>query len=228
MDYQPRVCFHLSYFNTIVEDAPVPVYDYEEKINSAVFPGHQGGPHNHTITALAVALRQAQTPEYKEYQQQVLKNCQALCKQLQSHGYKIVSGGTENHLLLIDLKDREIDGARVERVLELASIAVNKNTVPGDKSALVPGGIRVGTPALTTRGFLEKDFAQVADFIHRGVEIARQVNKNTQGKKLTDFNNTLQQSNNTGFGIKELKDDVENFSKPFEAIGFDKKTMKYQ
>jgi glycine hydroxymethyltransferase len=192
-----------------------------------VFPGHQGGPHNHTITALAVALRQAKTPEYIEYQKQVLKNCQSLCKRLQEHGYKIVSGGTENHLLLIDLKDREIDGARVERILELASIAVNKNTVPGDKSALVPGGIRIGTPALTSRGFMEKDFENVADFIHRGVEIARQVNKSAQGKKLVDFNATLTQSGKLGFGIKELKDDVENFCKPFPAIGFDKESMKY-
>jgi len=209
------------------EGVPVPHYDFEEKINSTVFPGHQGGPHNHTITALAVALRLCTTPEYKEYQKQVLNNCQSLCKRLQELGYKIVSGGTENHLLLIDLKDKEIDGARVERVLELSSIAVNKNTVPGDRSALVPGGIRVGTPALTTRGFLEKDFVQVANFIHRGVEIARLVNKNTQGKKLADFNATLAKTNNQGFGITELKQDVENFAKPFAAIGFDKESMKY-
>lgn len=119
-------------------------YDLEDRINQSVFPGLQGGPHNHTISALAVALKLAKTPEFKEYQQQVLKNCQTMAKRFVEKGYKLVSGGTDNHLLLVDLHPQQIDGARVERVLELCSIALNKNTVPGDKSALTPGGIRLG------------------------------------------------------------------------------------
>merc|ERR1712000_176731 len=135
------------------------MYDLENPINASVFPGHQGGPHNHTISALAVALKQACTPEYKAYQRQVLKNAKALAARLGNSansgglGYNIVSGGTDNHLVLVDLKSKGIDGARVERVLELCGVASNKNTVPGDKSALKPGGLRMASPAMTTRGF---------------------------------------------------------------------------
>lgn len=114
------------------------MYSLEDSINASVFPGHQGGPHNHTITALAVALKQAKTQEFREYQENVLKNAKALARKLgrDGLGYEIVSGGTDNHLLLVDLKPKEIDGGRVERVLELANVAVNKNTIPGDISAV--------------------------------------------------------------------------------------------
>jgi glycine hydroxymethyltransferase len=112
------------------------MYDLESRVNFSVFPGFQGGPHNHTIAALATALKQATTPEYKAYQLQVLKNCSALAKRLLSKGYKLVGGKTENHLVLVDLKSSRngMDGARVERVLELANIATNKNTIPGNLS----------------------------------------------------------------------------------------------
>ncbi|KAK8076529.1 serine hydroxymethyltransferase mitochondrial [Apiospora phragmitis] len=159
------------------------MYDLEGPINSSVFPGHQGGPHNHTITALAVALKQATAPEFRAYQEQVLANAQALANRLGESksngglGYKIVSGGTDNHLVLVDLKPQEIDGARVERVLELVGVASNKNTVPGDKSALMPGGLRMGTPAMTTRGFNGDDFVRVADIVDRAVTIASRVDK---------------------------------------------------
>ncbi|PKS07430.1 hypothetical protein jhhlp_006033 [Lomentospora prolificans] len=159
------------------------MYDLEGPINSSVFPGHQGGPHNHTITALAVALHQAQTPEFRAYQTQVLANAKALARRLGEPkekgglGYNLVSGGTDNHLVLVDLKPHGIDGSRVERVLELVGIAANKNTVPGDKSALIPGGIRMGTPAMTSRGFSENDFERVADIIDRAVTITLRLNK---------------------------------------------------
>ncbi|KAG9814606.1 serine hydroxymethyltransferas-like protein, partial [Aureobasidium melanogenum] len=151
------------------------MYDLEGPINSSVFPGHQGGPHNHTITALAVALQQAQSSEFKQYQQTVLENAKAFAARLGNSkdkgglGYTIVSGGTDNHLVLIDLKDKNVDGARVERILELVGVAANKNTVPGDKSAMKPGGLRMGTPAMTTRGFQPEDFKRVADVVHRAV-----------------------------------------------------------
>ena len=129
------------------------LYDLENKINFAVFPGAQGGPHNHTISALATALKQANTPEYKAYQAQVLKNAKRMSEILIQKNYKLVGGGTDNHLVLVNLKASRngLDGARVERVLELANIATNKNTVPGDVSAMTPGGIRMGAPSLTTR-----------------------------------------------------------------------------
>lgn len=159
------------------------MYNLENPINASVFPGHQGGPHNHTITALAVALKQAQTPDFRAYQTQVLANAKAFAKRLSEDkgkgglGYKLVSGGTDNHLVLADLKPQGIDGGRVERVLELVGVAANKNTVPGDRSALVPGGLRMGTPAMTTRGFTETDFERVADVVDRAVTIAIRVDK---------------------------------------------------
>ena len=137
------------------------VYDLEGRINFAVFPGLQGGPHNHTISALATALKQAASPEFKAYQAQVLANAAAFAAALQKGGFTLVSGGTDNHLVLVDLRPQGMDGARVERVCELAGLSLNKNTVPGDKSALIPSGIRMGAPALSSRGLDEKDFAAV-------------------------------------------------------------------
>ena len=159
------------------------LYDLEGPINASVFPGHQGGPHNHTITALAVALHQAQSREFKEYQRTVLLNAKALAKRLGNSketgglGYNIVSGGTDNHLVLVDLKNRGVDGARVERVLELVGVASNKNTVPGDKSAMKPGGLRMGSPAMTTRGFRPEDFTRVAEIVDRAVTITQKLDK---------------------------------------------------
>lgn len=159
------------------------MYDLENPINASVFPGHQGGPHNHTITALAVALKQAQSPDFRQYQQTVLANAQALAERLGEPtsngglGYNIVSGGTDNHLVLVDLKNRGVDGARVERVLELCGVASNKNTVPGDKSALKPGGLRLGTPAMTSRGFQPEDFRRVADIVDRAVILTQKLDK---------------------------------------------------
>ncbi|KAH7367018.1 serine hydroxymethyltransferase-domain-containing protein [Plectosphaerella cucumerina] len=153
-------------------------YDLEGPINASVFPGHQGGPHNHTITALAVALGQASSPQFRTYQERVLSNAQAFARRLADGlGYTLVSGGTDNHLLLVDLKAKGLDGARVERVLELCGVASNKNTVPGDTSALKPGGLRVGTPAMTTRGFREHDFERVADILDRAVGITASIDK---------------------------------------------------
>jgi len=159
------------------------MYDLENPINASVFPGHQGGPHNHTISALAVALHQAQSKEFKEYQRTVLLNTKALANRLGNSkekgglGYTVVGGGTDNHLVLIDLKDRGVDGARVERVLELVGVASNKNTVPGDKSAMKPGGLRMGSPAMTTRGLLPEDFVRVADIVDRAVTITQSLDK---------------------------------------------------
>ena len=201
------------------------MYDLEGPINASVFPGHQGGPHNHTITALATALKQAASPEFAAYQKQVLSNSQAFADAMTKRGYSLVSGGTENHLLLVDLKPSGIDGARVESVLEMASIALNKNTVPGDKSAFIPGGIRVGTPALTSRGFEEGHFDTVAEFIHRGVEIAKEVNSSGIGKKLADFKTALKAKE--WESINGLKGDVEAFASAFPTIGFDEESMRY-
>ncbi|SCU98381.1 LADA_0H12662g1_1 [Lachancea dasiensis] len=148
------------------------MYDLDKKINFSVFPGHQGGPHNHTISALAVALKQAASPEFKEYQKAVVENARIFGEELTKRGFQLVSGGSDTHLVLIDLSSIGIDGARVETILEKINIAANKNTVPGDKSALFPSGLRLGTPAMTTRGFGPKEFVQVAHYIDKAAKLA--------------------------------------------------------
>ncbi|WVZ23493.1 hypothetical protein V8G54_002037 [Vigna mungo] len=204
------------------------LYDYEDKINQAVFPGLQGGPHNHTITGLAVALKQATTPEYRAYQEQVLSNSSKFAQALSERGYDLVSGGTDNHLVLVNLKTKGIDGSRVEKVLEAVHIAANKNTVPGDVSAMVPGGIRMGTPALTSRGFVEEDFVKVAEFFDAAVKLALKVKAESQGTKLKDFVATIQSSSTIQSEIAKLRHDVEEYAKQFPTIGFEKATMKYK
>jgi glycine hydroxymethyltransferase len=165
------------------------MYDLEGPINFSVFPGHQGGPHNHTITALAVALKQATTPEFHAYQTQVLKNAKALEIELKRLGYKLVADGTDSHMVLMDLRPNGLDGARVEAVLEQINIACNKNSIPGDKSALTPCGIRIGAPAMTTIGFGEKDFERIAGYIDQSIKLCKQVQANLpkEAKKLKDF-----------------------------------------
>ncbi|KAJ6382751.1 hypothetical protein OIU77_031222 [Salix suchowensis] len=149
--------------------------------------GLQGGPHNHTIGGLAVCLKHAQSPEFKAYQKQVISNSRALANRMVELGYKLVSGGSDNHLILVDLRPLGLDGARVEKILDMASITLNKNSVPGDKSALVPGGIRIGSPAMTTRGFAEREYVATADLIHEGVQISLEAKKLVSGSKLQDF-----------------------------------------
>ncbi|KZF24537.1 cytosolic serine hydroxymethyltransferase [Xylona heveae TC161] len=165
------------------------LYDLEGPINFSVFPGHQGGPHNHTITALAVALKQADTPEFKEYQQQVIKNAKALEGEFKNLGYKLVADGTDCHMVLVDLRSKALDGARVEAVLEQVNIACNKNSIPGDKSALTPCGIRVGAPAMTSRGFGEEHFKKVAQYIDQCIAICKDVQSKLpkEANKLKDF-----------------------------------------
>ncbi|KNC97322.1 uncharacterized protein SPPG_07251 [Spizellomyces punctatus DAOM BR117] len=203
------------------------MYDLEGPINFSVFPGHQGGPHNHTITALAVALKQAKGPEFKAYQQQVLRNAKQFEESFGALQYDMVSGGTDTHLLLLDLRSKNIDGARVERILELVNIATNKNTVPGDKSALIPGGLRIGSPAMTSRGLQEKDFAQIAKFIHRGVEITRELNAGVSGKKLKDFKDSLGDGSNVT-QLQSLKKEVVDFAKQFPTVGYEPAEMRYR
>jgi glycine hydroxymethyltransferase len=193
------------------------MYDFENKINAAVFPGLQGGPHNQSITALAVALKMAQAPEFKLYQEQVKKNAKALAKGLESCSFNLVSGGTDNHLLLIDLKSKGVNGNKSEIVCEHASIVLNKNTIPGDKSAMSPNGLRVGTPAMTSRGLVEEDFVRVGEFIGAAVDIAAEVQKES-GPKLVDFRRMLTES--PPGKLLTLKSDVENFASRFDTVGF--------
>jgi glycine hydroxymethyltransferase len=192
------------------------MWDIEEKINGAVFPGLQGGPHNHTITALSVALKQAQTQEFKAYQEQVMKNAKALGESLSGQGFDLVSGGTDNHLLLMDLTKRGVNGNKAELICEKCSIVLNKNTVPGDKSALNPSGLRIGTPAMTSRGLVEADFLKVGDYVSKAVKITQDI-QTVSGKKLIDFKKVMNE--NPPGSMLELKQEVEEFASRFELPG---------
>ncbi|CAN0915759.1 Serine hydroxymethyltransferase 4 [Linum grandiflorum] len=198
-------------------------YDFEDNINFSVFPALQGGPHNHQIGALAVALKQAATPAFKAYAKQVKANAVAVGNYLMSKGYTLVTGGTENHLVLWDLRPLGLTGNKVEKVCDLCNITVNKNAVFGDSSALSPGGVRVGAPAMTSRGLLEKDFEQIGEFLHRAVTLTLSIQKE-YGKMLKDFNKGLENNKE----IEALKADVEKFAGSFEMPGFLMSEMKYK
>lgn len=195
-------------------------YDFENRINQAVFPGLQGGPHNHAIAAIAIAMKHAKTEDFKTYQQQVVKNAQELCRGLQEHGYKIVTDGTDNHLILVDLRSVGLTGSKGEKILEDIGIACNKNTVPGDKSALNPSGIRLGTPALTTRGLLEADIQRVVQFISKGLQLALEVSA-ISGPKLVDFKRVLVEDSNINAKVSQLRTEVESFALDFPMPGYE-------
>lgn len=191
------------------------LYDLENPINFSVFPGHQGGPHNHTIAALATALKQAATPEFRQYQEQVLKNAKILEKEFINKGYKLVSDGTDSHMVLVSLRDKQIDGARVETICEKINIALNKNSIPGDKSALVPGGIRIGAPAMTTRGLSEDDFKKIVGYIDFAVNHAKSIQAAlpTDANKLKDFKNKV--LNGEDEELKKVKEEISAWAGTF-------------
>lgn len=141
--------------------------DFAQRIDKAVFPGLQGGPHNHTIAGIATALGEASTDEFKDYAKQVVKNAQVLSAELKKYGYDIVSGGTDNHLFLMDVTSAGLSGGEAGNLLEKANITVNKNAIPNDtRKPWDPSGIRIGTPALTTRGMKEDEMVKVAEYIN--------------------------------------------------------------
>ncbi|KAL7750514.1 glycine hydroxymethyltransferase shm1 [Sorochytrium milnesiophthora] len=199
--------------------------DLENRVNQAVFPSNQGGPHNNTIAAIAVALKQVASPEFKTYAQQVKKNSTALADTLKSHNYKIVTDGSDNHLVLWDLRPQKVTGSKVEKICDLVSITVNKNAVHGDTSALTPGGVRLGTPALTSRSFKESDFVQVAEFLHRAVQIALRAQEQAGSKLIKDFVAACS-SGEIKQAVDQLRSEVEAFARSFPMPGFDPSTIK--
>ncbi|KAJ3425904.1 serine hydroxymethyltransferase [Anaeramoeba flamelloides] len=193
-------------------------YNLQQRIDFAIFPQLQGGPHNNVIAAVAVALKEVMSDDFKKYVIQVRKNVKALAEKMQELGYKFVTNGSDNHLLLWDLKPQKLTGSKMQRVFDKVSITVNMNTLHGDRSALSPSGIRLGTPAMTTRGLVEKDFEQVAIFIDRTIKISLKIQEKS-GRKLRDFIKQLDKPNEE---LEELKKDVEEFASQFPMPGFDK------
>jgi len=184
--------------------------DIKEKIDMAVFPGLQGGPHNHQIGGLAAQLLEVKSDAFREYSKAVVTNADTLATTLQSMGHKLASDGTDNHLVLWDLRPHGLTGSKVEKVCECASISLNRNAVHGDASALSPGGVRIGSPAMTTRGCSADDFKKIAGFLDRCCKIALKIQEE-KGKKLKDFEAALVGNAD----VAALKKEVEEW-----AIGF--------
>eukprot|EP00565_Helicotheca_tamesis_P007600 CAMPEP_0185731896 /NCGR_PEP_ID=MMETSP1171-20130828/14234_1 /TAXON_ID=374046 /ORGANISM="Helicotheca tamensis, Strain CCMP826" /LENGTH=468 /DNA_ID=CAMNT_0028401255 /DNA_START=8 /DNA_END=1414 /DNA_ORIENTATION=+ len=195
---------------------------FETKINQAVFPALQGGPHEHQIAGVATQLKEVMTPEFKTYSDQVCKNAAALADKLTSMGYTMATGGTVNHLVLWDLKPQKITGSKFEKTCDAVSITLNKNCVPGDRSAITPGGVRIGAPALTTRKMVEADFEQIAMFLHEALQIALKIQEQS-GPKLKDFVALLEKNEE----IVALRGKVNQFASSFPMPGFDPSQMKY-
>lgn len=152
--------------------------ELKEKIFPKVFPGLQGGPHNQTICAIGVALKEAMTPQFKKYARQIVKNAKALAKELKKYNFKLISGGTDNHLILIDLTNKKISGKEAQILLEKAGIVLNKNTIPYDqRPPFDPSGIRLGTPALTSRGMKEKEMKKIAFWINEVISNPKSVSR---------------------------------------------------
>ncbi|KAF5733500.1 Serine hydroxymethyltransferase [Tripterygium wilfordii] len=191
-------------------------YDFEEKINFAVFPSLQGGPHNNHTAALAIALKHVATPEYKTYMQQVKKNAQALASALLRRKCRLVTGGTDNHLLLWDLRPLGLTGKTYEKICEMCHITLNKIAIFDDNGTITPGGVRIGTPAMTSRGCLESDFETMADFLLRAAHLASVVQREygkLQKTCLKDLENNKD--------VLELRARVETFATQFVMPGFD-------
>ncbi len=188
-----------------------------KKIDAAVFPGLQGGPHDHTTAAIAVALHEAATPEFKEYGHQIVKNAKALAEELKNQGLKLVSGGTDNHLLLIDLTPiQKGHGVFVQDALDNAGITANKNTIPQDPSSpFYPSGVRLGTPALTTRGMKEPEMRQIAKWIAlivkqtEGYKLPN--DKDERAELLKKFRVEIKRNKK----LKEIKNEVKELCKKF-------------
>jgi glycine hydroxymethyltransferase len=195
---------------------------FEPLINQAVFPALQGGPHEHQIAGVATQLKEAMTPEFKVYTQQVKKNAAALGAALVSKGYALATGGTDNHLVLWDLKPQGITGSKFEKTCDAVCITLNKNCVPGDRSAVTPGGVRIGAPAMTTRKFVESDFEQIAEFLDKALKIALEIQQKS-GPKLKDFVKMLEGNDQ----VAALRLEVNKFATTFPMPGFDPAQMKY-
>tara|TARA_B100001175_G_scaffold191729_1_gene162648 strand:- start:620 stop:1915 length:1296 start_codon:yes stop_codon:yes gene_type:complete len=182
--------------------------EFENSINESVFPGVQGGPHNNKIAALCHQLYEVSTPEFKQYIINVKKNAKILAKKLIELGYSISSNGTDNHIVLVNVRNKGVSGSKVEKVCELVDISINKNAIYGDTSAMNPGGIRLGSSAMTTRLCDETHFIKIAEFIDETVKICLEIQKN-KGTKLKEFLVDIEKNES----ILQLKKKVNQFTK---------------
>ena len=187
--------------------------ELENQINFSVFPMLQGGPHQHQIAGLATQFLEVQTPEFKGYIQQVKSNAKVLAKYLDDQGYTLATGGTDNHIVLVNLNPLGITGSKIEKVTERVDISLNKNAVFGDKSAISPGGIRLGTAALTTRGLKENDFQYVGQLLKECIDLALRIQEGH--KPLKSFVQNMENYENE---LDEIKMKVNTFAEKFEFL----------
>lgn len=194
---------------------------FEEKISTMISPSIQGGGHNNCIAGIATQLRELETNEYKEYSRKVIENCKIMGETLISLGYTLLSGGTDTHLLLWDLRPQGLTGNKMEKICEVAKIIVSKYAVPGDTSSLILGGIRIGSPAMTTRGATSEDFKRIAHFLHRALNIALEIQSDSNFGSY-DFDDAIAQNPR----IQQLKNHVHEFSIRFRMPGTDVSFMR--
>ena len=189
--------------------------ELENKINNAVFPGLQGGPHNNQIAAIATQLQEVMTPEFTDYIKQVKANAKVLANELSNYGYKVCTNGTDNHLVLVDLRDKGVSCHKLEQICEFVNITLNKNSVPGDTSALNPGGIRLGTASLTTRGFREADFVKVSELLHQTIQLTIEL-QDTIGKTSKTLTKNLELYNVDKYlELTALQKQISNFASKY-------------
>jgi len=215
----------LIFFRRDSQQAP----DLEKRVNDAVFPACQGGPHNNTIAGVATALLQACQPTWKAYAKQVIANARTLAAELVAHDYKLQTNGTDSHLVLWDLRPLKLTGSKLEKLCDLLGITINKNAVSGDASAQTPGGIRLGTSALTSRDMLEPDIKIVAEFLHRAVQLALLLQKEAWSKLLKDFvavASTEREGKEGAKLVKQLRKEVKEFATKWPLPGVDVKDLK--
>jgi glycine hydroxymethyltransferase len=189
--------------------------EYKQAIDQAVFPGLQGGPHQNQIAALATQLLEVRTSEFKMYAKQVKANAKTLAEQLMTAGIKLVTGGTDNHLLLIDLKPHGLTGGKLQKLCDMVGITLNKNTIHGDSPSLATG-IRIGTPAMTTRGAIEYDFQRIGNMLIFIIELGERIMKDSNPITMNDWEIALE---NNREEIDRFREDVRAFASKFDMPG---------
>ncbi len=195
-----------------------------DKVDKGVFPGLQGGPHDHQTGAIAIALKEALQPEFKEYGAQIVKNAKVLAESLVAHGFKLVSGGTENHLILVDLAPLYGPGGGIfaSEILEAAGMTVNKNTIPRDPgSPFYPTGIRLGSPALTTRGFKEKEFEKVGEWISRALMGLKSYTLPEKKEERAAYIAKFKGEISTNAELKKIREEIKQLCRSFPVPGID-------
>lgn len=190
--------------------------DLGKKIDSAIIPGLQGGPHDNQTAAIAVALKEASAPSFKKYSEQIVANSKALAKELNKYGFDLVSGGSENHLILIDLRNKHVNGSVAAMALEVAGIVLNKNGVPFDTNPpFYPSGIRLGTPAITTRGLKERDMVKVAEWMNRAIDEVKNERLPQEKEARSEFIKSYKIRVWKNKNLLKIGEEVKSFTKKF-------------